>query len=251
MKDLAERLLFLSEAMAGCASRSFPEILDRAQKNASLLFPGARLHLVPPSKARKLALGQVPPDFVAYFEGPPRAFYLLLDHPNPADPQEARLARIFLDFTLSALKGAGLRLELEREARHDWLTGLLNRRALERRLKDGLPQGFTLVLLDLDNLKEVNDRLGHPAGDALLRRVARHPKKIAQETGGEAYRLGGDEFVLLLPEAAWPKAQLRLKGLPLSFGLAPAEEEDPLAWADRRMYRQKREKRLSGRAPGR
>jgi GGDEF domain-containing protein len=68
-------------------------------------------------------------------------------------------------------------------------------------------------------------------------------KGVRNVGGGEAYRLGGDEFVLLLPEAAWPKAQLRLKGLPLSFGLAPAEEKDPLAWADRRMYRQKREKK--------
>jgi GGDEF domain-containing protein len=253
MEGTAQRLLFLYEALVGCASRSFPEVLARAQRNVPLLFPGGKLHLIPPSKGRKLPeAGQVPQGFVAYFEGPPKAFYLLLEHPNPSDPEEARLARIFLDFTLSALKGAGVRLELEREARHDWLTGLLNRRALERRLAEGLPPHFVLALLDLDNLKEVNDHLGHPAGDALLRRVARRLKKIAQETGGEAYRLGGDEFVLLVPETAWPQAEVRLKGLPLSLGLALGWEENPLALADQRMYRKKRsKKKVSGRAPGR
>jgi GGDEF domain-containing protein len=81
--------------------------------------------------------------------------YLLLEIPNIDDPTELRLAALFCDYLLSALYAAGYREELERQARYDWLTGLGNRRALERRLADGLPSDWGLAFLDLDNLKIV------------------------------------------------------------------------------------------------
>ncbi len=97
-------------------------------------------------------------------------------------------------------------LQLQREvhdlANTDALTGLLNRRALvaavERELAKGAAGGFALALLDLDGFKGVNDRLGHLAGDDLLRVVGRRLATNC-EADGVVGRLGGDEFVVLWP----------------------------------------------------
>ena len=86
------------------------------------------------------------------------------------------------------------------EALTDHLTGLPNRRALITHLEQSLTsdERVVLALFDLDGFKGVNDTLGHPAGDALLRRRA---QQLADELGdrGTAYRLGGDEFCVLAP----------------------------------------------------
>lgn len=97
-----------------------------------------------------------------------------------------------------------LRTELEHQATRDGLTGLHNRRALEQRLAAEVDAAATtgaplsLVLVDLDHFKDVNDTHGHAVGDRVLVEVA---QVIAASAGpGEtAARLGGEEFVLLLP----------------------------------------------------
>ena len=82
----------------------------------------------------------------------------------------------------------------------DPLTGLGNRRHFDERLRAELDRAdagagpLSLVLIDLDRLKAVNDRLGHEAGDDLLRAIA-----ACLRQGGEAFRFGGDEFAILLP----------------------------------------------------
>lgn len=152
------------------------------------------------------------------------------------DPTELRLAALYLDYLLSALKGAGYREELERQARTDWLTGLGNRRALERRLTRGL------ALLDLDGLKQVNDREGHMAGDRLLVGLAR----ALQGEGLKAYRIGGDEFAVLLPRKRDPRLERALRGQAVSVGLAWSEEAQGLALlalSDARMYEHKRSRK--------
>jgi diguanylate cyclase (GGDEF)-like protein len=94
------------------------------------------------------------------------------------------------------------RIALERATR-DGLTDLPNHRAFQADFPQTLAiaernQGpVALVLLDLDDFKLVNDRHGHPQGDALLRRVAASLR--AGRYGDRAYRLGGDEFALILP----------------------------------------------------
>ena len=87
----------------------------------------------------------------------------------------------------------------------DPLTGLYNRRFAERHLKAEMSRarrkGFplTLVLLDLDNFKQINDRYGHSTGDLILMGFARRLSKAIRETDVAA-RLGGDEFMLVLAE---------------------------------------------------
>lgn len=101
-----------------------------------------------------------------------------------------------------------LRAEKERlafQASHDWLTGLANRRAFEARLQselDGRGQNsLSLILLDLDQFKSVNDSCGHLAGDRLLCQVA-HLLQQDRHSRDLVARLGGDEFGLILPRCA-------------------------------------------------
>ncbi|PZA08068.1 GGDEF domain-containing protein [Meiothermus sp. PNK-Is4] len=201
--------------------------------------------LAPESGVHLAGRGRVPGGYGAYFPGPPQPLYLRLEHPGIDDPTELRLAALYLDYLLAALKGAGYREELERQARYDWLTGLGNRRAFARRLEGGLPEGWGLALLDLDGLKRVNDTQGHPAGDRLLVGLARALK----EEGLEAYRIGGDEFAVVLNRADSPRLHHALAGLPASLGVAWAEEaqgESLLALADARMYEHKRRRKAGG-----
>jgi len=102
-----------------------------------------------------------------------------------------------------------LQRELERLARSDSLTGLANRFVFRERLEAAVSaphhegvaeQGFALMMLDLDNLKEINDTYGHPVGDAVLIAVSRRFEEHIGEADVLA-RYGGDEFALLTFDA--------------------------------------------------
>ena len=102
-----------------------------------------------------------------------------------------------------------LRVEEDRRTRHeadtDPLTGLANRRALERTLASALARAgargrvAAVLMLDLNDFKKINDSHGHAAGDAALREVARRLRRCVRERDLVA-RLGGDEFVVLLTD---------------------------------------------------
>lgn len=95
----------------------------------------------------------------------------------------------------------------------DALTGLYNRRFAEQRLtaevarsaRKGHP--LTVVLMDLDDFKHINDTYGHPAGDLVLQEFASALNRVVR-SGDLAVRMGGDEFLLILPECN--RAQLKL-----------------------------------------
>ena len=93
---------------------------------------------------------------------------------------------------------------LEHQARHDPLTGLPNREWLAERLGELLPeaarqrQRLALLLMDLDRFKEINDALGHHAGDQLLKLIGPRLAPLLERNDGEIARLGGDEFAIVM-----------------------------------------------------
>ena len=107
---------------------------------------------------------------------------------------------------------------LEHVVDHDFLTGLFNRRYFDRALEHELDRSRrygsagSILLVDLDHFKEVNDRLGHAAGDDLLKSVAATLKQHVRKTDVLA-RFGGDEFAILLPQTDEHQAQHVAEGL--------------------------------------
>lgn len=156
---------------------------------------------------------------------------------------------------------------LTEQASRDPLTGLFNRATFEQRLRNEIERArrygreFALVLFDVDGLKTVNDRFGHPAGDQVLRYLAQMLRSSLRQSD-DIFRLGGDEFAALCPETSRPALENRLPRLEfvvrqsngnapwadhwgLSWGVAslPAEVQEAealLALADQRLYECKR-----------
>ncbi len=106
--------------------------------------------------------------------------------------------------------------DLEYQATHDPLTGLYNRRfimdQLHRELSQAIRYGFecSLVLMDLDHFKRVNDTYGHVVGDVVLKQVA-HDLKRSVRTADVVGRWGGEEFIVLLPHTSVADAQLAVQ----------------------------------------
>ena len=124
--------------------------------------------------------------------------------------------------------------ELAYQARHDQLTGLLRNQAfvheleleLERATRYG--HGLSLVFLDLDCFKEINDTLGHPAGDQVLQRLGRLLRESLR--GSDlAGRMGGDEFAAYLVEADEEAGSLLIERLNERVGELFANDELPVA----------------------
>lgn len=96
-------------------------------------------------------------------------------------------------------------VRVRHEAEHDALTGLKNRRAAQEAIARILAEaaaggtGATLLFLDLDGFKAVNDQHGHPAGDAVLAQCADRMRQVVRRASDLVGRLGGDEFVVMLP----------------------------------------------------
>ena len=155
-------------------------------------------------------------------------------------------------------------MKLRHLSSHDMLTGIYNRAYFDEeldRLKKGRKFPVSVVMADVDRLKEANDRMGHAAGDELLKHAAEVLKNAFRREDVVA-RVGGDEFAALLPntdEAALVEAMERLHqqllhsnqehsrlpiSLSLSIGAATAHSGEELAncWrvADQRMYREKK-----------
>jgi len=172
-------------------------------------------------------------------------------------PERLQALRVFANQAAAAVLGSQYVNELRFLADHDPLTRLLNRRAFVERLDGEVGRAvrygrvFGLVLCDLDDFKELNDRDGHPAGDDALRTFAR-TLGSALRKGDDAFRIGGDEFALLIAEASEDDAREvvaritgQLVGLKASFGVAscPGHAQDAqtlFRLADDALYEAKR-----------
>ena len=124
-----------------------------------------------------------------------------------------------------------LRAELTRLSIRDGLTGLYNRRYFDDNLKREAIRAFRqhyglfLLLLDVDNFKEYNDKFGHQKGDALLRELARLMMLYSRDNVDSVYRYGGDEFAVIIPHAEFKQAIIVARRLRSKFNasnLGPA-----------------------------
>lgn len=198
--------------------------------------------------------------------------------PDMRVPTEFNLAFLWTALVLALLQNATLAFlvlmrlitRIERLLERDPLTDTLNRRAFDQSLEQAHAwlrrgRGYALVMIDMDRFKQLNDTLGHAAGDAALRQMVHELQPCVREVDRFG-RLGGEEFCVLLPDTDIAGAALvaeRMRCLvdiaplrwleqdwPLSasFGIAEAERDDTsvgavLARADAALYRAKNQGR--------
>ncbi|HTE42918.1 MAG TPA: GGDEF domain-containing protein [Steroidobacteraceae bacterium] len=136
-----------------------------------------------------------------------------------------------LHSTLAVLVVARLVAALRRLSRHDGLTDLLNRRAMEEALEHHIQLGkrsgaaFAVMMLDMDHFKRINDQHGHAVGDLALKHVAALLQRLMREQDSLA-RFGGEEFVILLARTTFDDAE------PLAERIRASISESPLTHAD-------------------
>jgi diguanylate cyclase (GGDEF)-like protein len=183
--------------------------------------------------------------------------------------QQLQLSRLRKRLVLEIAANAALEAhahQLQQIAVLDPLTGLYNRRVCEERLKEEVSRShrhhrpFSVLIIDLDDFKQINDRFGHPAGDLALKECSAHLKK-ATRASDIVGRLGGDEFLVLLPECEGQQLSKVLRHItPFDFifkqesirvafsvGSAEAQESDSpetlMDRADKKLYEVKRSRK--------
>ena len=185
---------------------------------------------------------------------------------NAFHEQEVLILRTLADLLATALHNAFVFQKMQQQAITDSLTGIKTRRFFleslqaewKRASRSGRP--FSVVMVDLDRFKDINDTLGHLEGDLVLARIGRVLEQKSRQSNVVA-RYGGDEFVILMPETGLEQAQVLSERLRLwiatdpmlsqmkitgSFGVATypqhgAQVEDILRVADAGMYTSKKE----------
>lgn len=133
--------------------------------------------------------------------------------PRTWKPEEIGLVAAIADQVSIAISHAQLFAQVRHQAITDGLTGLYNHVYLKNRLetelrrthRKGMP--LSLLMIDLDKLKQINDTFGHPVGDAAIRQVSWALKNLLR-SGDTAARYGGEEFAVILPETPLAEAAL-------------------------------------------
>ncbi len=198
-------------------------------------------------------------------------FLFLADNRKPVVRDELSTLFLFADYCAVSLVNAEANKELERMAVTDPLTAIPNQRAFRARIieagqrADRSKKPVSLLFVDIDRFKAINDTHGHPAGDSVLKGIARCLGETIRKVDFVA-RYGGEEFVVLLEETDGPGAlvmaeRLRLKVAALSFpelgsgrsvtvsiGIASypndaASVDEVIALADAALYKAKNEGR--------
>jgi diguanylate cyclase (GGDEF)-like protein len=138
---------------------------------------------------------------------------LVRSQPGEFSLSEIRLLTLLSDQAAIAIQNARLHQAVNDQARRDSLTTLPNRRALDERLDEAISQSkisnrsFSVIMMDLDGFKAVNDTYGHEVGDDVLRQVAENLIQSLRSTDFLA-RYGGDEMTLVLPDTDLPQAMI-------------------------------------------
>lgn len=261
--DSEERIIFANRSfMAGLGFRP-EEVLG---KHISLVLPREQLE-----RARQVnrshILGEAPPaPYELEVVAKDGRIIPVEVHINPV--REGGRVRALIGVSRDISERRRLQVQLAHLARTDPLTGLLNRRSLMEEVEKELVRArrqdapCAFLFVDLDNFKEVNDQMGHRAGDQLLQAVAERIRQVVRRPDVVG-RLGGDEFGVLLPDSDGAGAQavaarlLAALEVPValfgqavvpqaSIGVAlfpdhACDAEELLARADMAMYRAKRE----------
>jgi diguanylate cyclase (GGDEF)-like protein len=183
---------------------------------------------------------------------------------KPFDFQDLRLSVIAVDLTAMALGNAERYAQIESLAVSDGLTGLFTRGYLDERLQEEFAKArhqgqlFSVMLLDVDHFKRINDSHGHRLGDEVLRWLARQIMAQCRDTDFVA-RYGGEEFVVLMPNTGgkdalgfgrrmakniadavfrWEKTSLKVTVSGGVAALSPdvADEKELLDRADKALY---------------
>jgi diguanylate cyclase (GGDEF)-like protein/excisionase family DNA binding protein len=171
-------------------SRNEPVLVEDQYRDGRVFsFPGGPVHgslMAVPLRDRDGAVGVITLERL----GEGRTF----------TEEEFELAKLFAAQVSIALQNAETHSAVERRAQTDDLTGLLNHGTFREKLAAlvAADEPFSLVMLDLDRFKRVNDRMGHQAGDRLLHEIARAIQSASRESDS-VFRYGGDEFTVLLP----------------------------------------------------
>jgi diguanylate cyclase (GGDEF)-like protein len=149
---------------------------------------------------------------------------------NAFAPQDVLILNTLADLLATALHNSFVFQKLQQQSITDGLTGIKTRRFFwealtsewRRASRSGRP--FSVVLIDLDKFKEVNDSLGHLEGDLVLARVGRLLEQKCRQSNVVA-RYGGDEFIILMPETGIEQAQVLAERLRLWLATDPMLEE--------------------------
>jgi diguanylate cyclase (GGDEF)-like protein/PAS domain S-box-containing protein len=262
--DLDARVVVVNDAAAAVYGVAVEDIADQPLSAIPVDLLDERGHLLTDEQLPILRAlkGEEVSDQVVRFVRRDGSLLWVEVHANPLRDEDGELYGAVASFD-----DVTARVEEDRrtrhEADHDALTGLANRRALERTLETALSRAGArsrsvgVIMLDLDGFKAINDTHGHAAGDAALREVAGRLRRCVRERDLVA-RLGGDEFVVVLTDLEGvgavaeavgrvrealhpPFGEMELRagiGVAL-FPLDGRTAADLLAHADRTMYMDK------------
>ena len=150
-----------------------------------------------------------------------------IQKPFHLNEMEAKLSRLLRERTM--------RMQLEMLAVRDPLTSVYNRRFFEQKIEEEVERAkrqrypLYLFMVDLDNFKELNDTLGHQAGDRLLKGLARVLTGSTRRYVDTVFRYGGDEFVVVVPHAPYDQVLTIAERIRSNFATIPERQNTSLS----------------------